>query len=89
MKRKGATIFRNSSRSPDLNCIKFFFHLVNKKRQTDTIDNNIEKETFEEFRERVNNTMRNVNIETIDKIIRTMEKRITEAIKHKGQRIKY
>ena len=33
--------------------------------------------------------MRNVNVETIDKIIRTMEKRITEAIKHKGQRIEY
>ena len=33
--------------------------------------------------------MRNFNVETIDKIIGTMAKRITEVIKHKGQRIKY
>ena len=33
--------------------------------------------------------MRNFNIETIDKIMGTMAKRVTEVIKNKGQRIKY
>ena len=41
LERKGATIFRFPSWSPDLICIENFF--VNKKLQTDTIDNNIEK----------------------------------------------
>ena len=86
---KGATISRISSRNPHLNCIENFFHLVNKKIQTDTIDNNIERQTFEEFSEKVEDTMRNFSVETIDKIIGTMAKRITEVIKHKGQRIKY
>ena len=89
LERKGATIFRIPSRIPDLRCIENFFHLVNQKLQTDKIDNNIEKETFEEFSERVENTLRNFNVETIDKIIGTMAKRITEVIEHKGQRIKY
>ena len=89
LERKGATIFRISSRSPDLNCIENLIHLLNKKLQTDTIDNNIEKETFEEFSEKAENTMRNFNIETIDKIMGTMAKRVTEVIKNKGPRIKY
>ena len=33
--------------------------------------------------------MRNFNVETIDKMIGTMAQRVTEEIKHKGQRIKY
>ena len=89
MERKGATIFRISSRSPDLNCIENLIHLLNKKLQTDTIDSNIEKETFEEFSEKAENTMRNFNVETIDKIMGTMAKHLTEVIKNKGQRIKY
>ena len=82
LERKGATIFSIPSRSPDLSCIENFFHLVNKTIQTDIIDNNIEKETLEEFSERVENTLRNFNVETIDKIKGTMAKRITEVIKH-------
>ena len=73
----------------DLNCIENLIHLLNKKLQTDTIDNNIEKETFEEFSEKEENTMRNFNVETIDKIMGTMAKRVTEVIKNKGPRIKY
>ena len=84
LERKGAAIFSIPSRTPDLNCLETFFHLVNKTLQTDTIDNNIEKETFEEFSERVENTLRNFNVETIDKIIGTMANRITEVIKHEG-----
>ena len=89
LERIRATTFRIHFESPDLNCIENLFCLVNKKLQTDTIDNNIEKKTFEEFSERKKNIMRNFNVETIDKIIGTMAKRITEVIKHKGQRIKY
>ena len=89
LERIGATTFRIHFESPDLNCIENLFCLVNKKLQTDTIDNNIEKKTLEEFSERKKNIMRNFNVETIDKIIGTMAKRITEVIKHKGQRNKY
>ena len=89
VKRKGATIFSIPSRSPDINCIEIFFHLVSKKLETDTLEQNIEKETFEQFSERVENTLRNFDAVTIDKIIGTMAKRIKEVIKSKGQRIKY
>ena len=42
----GATTFRIHFESPDLNCIENLFCLVNKKLQTDTIDNNIEKKNI-------------------------------------------
>ena len=49
----------------------------------------MDKETFEEFSERVQNTLINFNIEPSDSIIKTMSKRIDEIIGNKYQRIKY
>ena len=49
----------------------------------------MDKETFEEFSERVQNTLINFNIEPSDSIIKTMSKRIDEIIGNKCQRIKY
>ena len=82
-------MFSIPTRSPDLNPIENFFNLVNRKLQTDVVVNNIETETFQEFSTRVQNTLTNFNVETIDKIIETMDKRIHEILKCKGQQLKY
>ena len=49
----------------------------------------MDKETFEEFSERVQNTLIKLNIEPSDSIIKTMGKRIDEIIGNKCQSIKY
>ena len=65
------------------------FNLVNKELRTQAIVKQMDKETFEEFSERVQNTLINFNIEPSDSIIKTMGKRIDEIIRNKCQRIKY
>ena len=65
------------------------FNLVNKELRTQAIVKQMDKETFEEFSERVQNTFINFNIEPSDSIIKTMGKRIDEIIRNKCQRIKY
>ena len=75
--------------SPDLNSTENKFNLVNKELRTQAIVKQMDKETFEEFSERVQNTLINFNIEPSDSIIKTMSKRIDEIIGNKYQRIKY
>jgi hypothetical protein len=87
--RKGVDVFKIPARSPELNPIENFFNLVSKELQRDAIDNQITRETFEQFSERVQNTLLNFDVVIIDSIIESMDKRVTEIIKRKGQRIKY
>ena len=85
----GAKLFKIPSRSPDLNPIENFFHLVDSKLKADARQNNISKQTFKQFCKRVKDTVRNFPSSTIDAIIDSMDKRITQVIKANGQRIKY
>ena len=76
-------------RSPDINCIENFFHLIEMKLKENTIENNITEETMEEFTERVRNVIETYPVAQIDKVIETMDKRITMILNSKGHRIKY
>ena len=82
-------IFRIPPRSPDLNPIENFFHLVTQKLHNDALKKNIIKETKEEFEQRIKNTVMGFNISTINKIIETMPKRVNLILKYKGKRLKY
>ena len=84
-----AKLFSIPPRSPDINPIENLFHLIQSKLDRDALDRNITKETFERFSERVKETMENYPVETIDKIIDSMDGRMTEMIKCNGQRLKY
>ena len=88
-KRKGAEIFQMPVRSPDLSPKENMLNFLNKELRKQAIVRQINKETFEEFSERVQNTLINFNIELTDSIIETMGKRIDEVIRHKGHMIKY
>ena len=55
----------------------------------DTIKNQITNKSFEEFSKRVKRIMKEYSIKKIDRIIDSMEKRITMILKAKGNRIKY
>ena len=85
----GATVFLIPARSPDLNPIENFFHIISRKLSEDAIDRDIQKETFTEFSDRVRQTMLNFDTSKIDRIIGTMDKRINLIIKRRGQRLKY
>lgn len=85
----GAKVCRIPPRSPDMNPIENFFHLVVRKLDLQAIQGNITRETKEEFAERVKSTMLNFPPNQIDKIIRSMSKRVNLIIKNNGKRIKY
>lgn len=85
----GATMFSIPPRSPDINPIENFFHLIGKKLAGDAVKNNITKETFKQFSRRVKRTMDEYPAKEIDKIIESMDKRMSLIVKAKGQRLKY
>lgn len=85
--RLNAKVFCIPTRSPDLNPIENFFHIIVQQLNEDAINNNITKETKEEFTERAKSTIR--TREKINKIIDSMPKRIDEVIKSKRRRTKY
>jgi len=85
----GANVIAIPPRSPDLNPIENFFHLVQMKLDEDTKCKQIKRETFEEFSNRVRGIMVNFPRCDIDKIIESMDKRVTMIINARGNRIKY
>lgn len=85
----GAEIFTIPPRSPDINVIENFFHVVKQKLQQDAIAKNITKETFDLFQERVLNTIHTIDIAYINSLIDSFPKRIEAIIQRKGARSKY
>ena len=76
-------------RSPDLNPIENLFNVVSQTLKKDAIKQNITKETYEEFQQRVIQTMKSIPLEYINKLIASMYKRLNLVIVSKGNRIKY
>lgn len=76
-------------RSPDLNPIENVFHLLKRRLQHQTIELKIEKESFEQFKERVLRCCEEIDISTIDKTIASLPKRIDGVLKKNGARTKY
>ena len=89
IREKGSIKMKIPARSPDLNPIENFFHLVQKEMKGQALQQKIQKQSFEEFSTRCISTMRNFPAVEINKIIDSMSKRINLMIKSKGQRIKY
>ena len=89
MEEIGCRMFSIPARSPDLNPIDHMFHLVRKNLQRDALTKRIEKETFEEFSQRVKNTIKEFPAAILDKTINSLPKRITKVITTKGDRTKY
>lgn len=82
-------VFKIPARSPDLNPIENLFNTVKKRLRRQALDNKIEFETFEQFSERVKQTLLDFPAKSIDKIIDSMGKRVDEIIKTGGYRTKY
>jgi hypothetical protein len=85
-----ALVLKIPPRSPHLNPIENFFHTLTVRLNNDAFQKNIStKDTFKELSSLVKETILSVSSEEIDKIIDSMDKRITAILKGKGQRTKY
>ena len=85
----GGLVFSIPPRSPDINPIENFFHLVSKQLRRQAIQRNITRESFVQFSDRVRDVVLNYPVAVIDNIIDSMEKRVAMIVRAKGQRIKY
>lgn len=82
-------LFQIPPRSPDINPIENFFSLVKRALNEDAIDKKIKHETMDEFESRIKRIMGQINIDTINKIIASMNERMKLIIACKGERLKY
>ena len=62
-------IFKILPRSPDLNAIENFFNLVVRKLRKQVLEEQIDSETYDKFRQRVQSVVLNFSVEKINKII--------------------
>ena len=83
----GGMIMSIPARSPDLNPIENIFAQVSRILESQAVERNLTKETFDEFSDRVKNTLIDFDKERINKVIDSMPKRLNEVIRAKGQRI--
>ena len=84
-----AKMFSIPPRSPDLNPIENIFHLVQIELERKALEDNLIKESFEEFVIRVKRTMLDLDIDVVNRTIESLHKRLKDIIKAKGDRLKY
>lgn len=77
------------ARSPDLNPIENVFHTVRKQLDAEVKQKNINRETWDQFVDRVKRNICSVSKECIDKTIASMPHRIKSVCKCNGHRNKY
>ena len=85
----GARMFSIPPRSPDINPIENFFHLVKKQLNRDALEQNIMQESYRQFSDHVKETILNFPVAIIDNMIESMDKRMNMIIRKKGQRLQY
>ena len=83
------SLFQIPPRSPDLNPIENFFHLVRCKLKSDALALNITKQTLEEFKARIVRTICSIPVDIINRTIASMLVRLQRVIDSKGSRIEY
>ena len=76
-------------RCADIHCIENLFNLIKSNLEDEAIKQNITKESFEQFTERVLRAFNNISIEEVDKLILSMARRIEAVLASKGYRTKY
>lgn len=87
--RIACEVVKIPARSPDLNPIENFFHLVRRKLADDADRQQIEVETYDQFVERIKKTMLEYDKDTINNMVASMPKRLEEVVKNKGGRTAY
>ena len=89
MKKVHAQLLAIPPRSPDINPIENFFHVVSEKLRQDAILHQYTYESFATFQARVIRTMESVPQEIINKTIASLSNRLLQIIACRGERVKY
>ena len=85
----GARLFSIPPRSPDMNPIENIFNITKQNLHADALSKNIAHETYDEFSQRIKETLLAIPLQTINKTIESMAGRMTMVVKAKGKRIRY
>ena len=89
MSRADSTLLKLPPRSPDLHPIENLFHIASNKLKEQAVSQNITKESFEQLKQRAINTMYSIRIETVNNLIGSMNSRLNDVIRNKGNRTRY
>ena len=84
-----AELLQLAPRCTDIHCIEKLFNLIKCNLEDEAIKQNITKESFEHFTERVLQEFNGISIEEVDKLILSMACRIEAVLASKGYRRKY
>ena len=82
-------IIKLCPRSPDLAAIENVFPMVSRMLKRQALQQQLRRETFLQFKNRVISTFNSISVETVNNLIRSMPKQIDMVIRNKGRRIKY
>ena len=80
----GAEVFFIPPRSSHMNPIETIFN-IKKKLHADALSKNITKENFEEYSKRVKETLNPTPLETINKTVGSIPRRMEMIVKGKGK----
>ena len=89
MSRVGCELFKIPPRCPEFNGCENGFNIAADKLRKDALERAIARESYEQFRNRVRETIEAIPTETIDRIIESMNSRLRQIIDNKGERLKY
>lgn len=89
MEAVGASKFSIPARSPDMNPIENIFNIAKQQLRLDALSKNIVHETFDQFSERIKETLLAIPLKTINKTIESMNGRMNLVVKAGGKRIRY
>ena len=89
MQRTNSILIKLCPRSPDLAVIENVFPMVSRMLKRQALQQQLRRETFQQFKNRVISTFNSLSVETVNNLIRSMPKRIDMVIRNKGRRIKY
>ena len=78
-----------SPRCADIHYIENWFLLIKCNSEDEAIKQNVTKESFQQFKERVLRAFNNISIEEVDKLIISMARRIEAVLASKGYITKY
>ena len=84
-----STLIKLYPRSLDLAVIENVFTMVSRMLKRQALQQQLRRETFEQFKNRVISTFHSIPVETVNNLIRSMPKRIDMVIRNKGKPIKY
>lgn len=84
-----AKLLKIPPRSPDLNPIENMFKSVSDNLHDSAIEEQLERESFTQFKQRVKNTIVQFPVAKINNLIESMDRRIQLILETQGQRLKY